>query len=516
VIQNLSELTHLRELDLSLNHITACEGLGSLVALTDLNISNNCLTTLKGLGYLPNLFKLDASLNKLSTLHGLEGNTSLRILNVAVNNLESLAGLQHLKALGELLARKNKITNALPLSHMNDLFSVDLSANNIVSLTEVLSVCKSLRNLRVLHLNGNPLCDDDHYIASVATHTEVTELDGEIITKNAAMGLISEKKADDADGAIKQARGAYESRMEFERRKMDMKLKTLHAEELEMLTSFNAYERQEEDNMKKQMEYIMDKTNEDTLPDVANIEIAAPIVMAPATPPPLDGLFEPENPGRAGTPDPVEDLERQVTRIMARPSISVDMIESATINEMEGQRLFKELARFCMRQVKNAVQVPAVPAPQAPQSPASLAEPSNPIPQQQRLSANLPTPSPEQPRKQSSPPPHQAESPTEPHAGPAEPQGPPAIPAAKPKKPVMRVIKRKADQPLGMGFETLGEIKTITRCIEGKSAWLGKVRVGDRILKIQGKDAAPLTHDEVGAAFKAAGKKIKMLVEPAD
>ena len=28
VIQNLSELTHLRELDLSLNHITACEGLG--------------------------------------------------------------------------------------------------------------------------------------------------------------------------------------------------------------------------------------------------------------------------------------------------------------------------------------------------------------------------------------------------------------------------------------------------------------------------------------------------------
>ena len=142
---------------------------GSLVALTDLNISNNCLTTLKGLGYLPNLFKLDASLNKLSTLHGLEGNTSLRygcracvcrmrvfvqaalrcarfsrahdvgdcrtalprILNVAVNNLESLAGLQHLKALGELLARKNKITNALPLSHMNDLFSIDLSANNV-------------------------------------------------------------------------------------------------------------------------------------------------------------------------------------------------------------------------------------------------------------------------------------------------------------------------------------------------------------------------------------------------
>jgi len=93
----------------------------------------------------------------------------------------------------------------------------------------------------VLHLNGNPLCDDDHYIASVATHTEVTELDGEIITKNAAMGLISEKKADDADGAILQARGAYESRMEFERRKMDMRLKTLHAEELEMLTSFNAY-----------------------------------------------------------------------------------------------------------------------------------------------------------------------------------------------------------------------------------------------------------------------------------
>ena len=61
--------------------------------------------------------------------------------------------------------------------------------------------------------------------------------------------------------------------------------------------------------------YIMDKTNEDTLPDVANIEIAAPIVMASATPPPLDGLFEPENPGRAGTPDPVEDLERQVTRV---------------------------------------------------------------------------------------------------------------------------------------------------------------------------------------------------------
>ena len=118
---------------------------------------------------------------------------------------------------------------------------------------------------------------------------------------------------------------------------------------------------------------------------------------------------------------------RAIIQIMARPSISVDMIENATINEMEGQRLFKELASFCMRQVKNAVQVPAVPAPQAPQSPASLAEPSNPIPQQQRLSANLPTPSPEQPRKQSSPPPHQAESPTEPHAGPAEPQGPPGL-----------------------------------------------------------------------------------------
>ena len=119
-------------------------------------------------------------------------------------------------------------------------------------------------------------------MGSIATHTQLAELDGELVSKNASIGFVADKTCAETKDSVNRAQGTYEARMEYERKKMENKLKAMHAAELKMVKNFNVYERQEEEVMQKQMEYILDKGNEthDQLPNIADMPPVSPVVLS--------------------------------------------------------------------------------------------------------------------------------------------------------------------------------------------------------------------------------------------
>lgn len=197
----------LEKLDLRLNCLSTLEGLSSCSNLKWLSVVENKLVSLKGIEGLSKLTVLNAGKNKLKSMDGITYATSLQALILNDNNISSICKLDQLKFLNTLVLSRNPIheigdalkevksIRKLSLSHCQieeigsslkacpdlkearfshnqittlpaelarnaKLHILDLGNNAIEKLSD-LKVLSTLRNLKNLNLQGNPVVEKD-------------------------------------------------------------------------------------------------------------------------------------------------------------------------------------------------------------------------------------------------------------------------------------------------------------------------------------------------------------------
>ncbi|KAJ5178527.1 uncharacterized protein N7500_001226 [Penicillium coprophilum] len=174
-IDGILDLNGLLSLKLSNNSITAVDFAGSeLTRLRDLDLSHNCLTSVRNVEWLPSLATLDVSANQISRFDSSASLISLRALKLSENKLETLdarafpsasllyldqnhlstvTGLEVCQNLEVLSLREQTPSNAKDLEHsldidlglVKDIRKVFLSSNKLSHQ----SVCPSAPLLRL-------------------------------------------------------------------------------------------------------------------------------------------------------------------------------------------------------------------------------------------------------------------------------------------------------------------------------------------------------------------------------
>ncbi|GBG31896.1 Dynein regulatory complex subunit 3 [Hondaea fermentalgiana] len=127
-------------LRLSYKNILRIDNLVGLQALTTLCLDNNVIEEIENLGHLVTLRWLDLSFNNISCIKGLETLTELQDLSLYANNIESLENLEKCTKLECLSVGSNKINKLENLLYL-----------------------RQFKKLRLVTLEGNPVCNDPEY-----------------------------------------------------------------------------------------------------------------------------------------------------------------------------------------------------------------------------------------------------------------------------------------------------------------------------------------------------------------
>jgi len=101
---------------------------------------------------------LNLSFNKLETLQHIPPN--LKELSIAANSLSSISSNLSVPSLIHLGISYNKISDSELAKICNsfpNLFSIDLSFNQICSLTSVVENLSKLKSLKMINMKGNPV-----------------------------------------------------------------------------------------------------------------------------------------------------------------------------------------------------------------------------------------------------------------------------------------------------------------------------------------------------------------------
>ncbi|EAX90893.1 Leucine Rich Repeat family protein [Trichomonas vaginalis G3] len=164
-IDGLERFLELRVLWLSGNQFSKIEGLNTLKKLQTLYLSENCIEHIEGLDELDQLENLILSFNYIRKIEGLEKCKSLTFLDLEANKIggsnDCLDGIRHCENLQILRLTNNKLTEI-----------------------ESLDVLETLKDLRVLHLDGNPVVRQfkTYRRTLISTHKNLRHLDDTPVT----------------------------------------------------------------------------------------------------------------------------------------------------------------------------------------------------------------------------------------------------------------------------------------------------------------------------------------------
>ncbi|KAH7278696.1 hypothetical protein KP509_38G052800 [Ceratopteris richardii] len=142
--------------------------------------------------------------------------------DLSFNKIEKIEGLESLKNLDDLSLYCNQIKHIEGLDTLQSLTSLSLGKNLLQNLEEVLYL-RRLKNLRLLTLDGNPLCKDPDYRVYVIGHLrDLRFLDHRVVD----------------DESLTAAREQYQDEM--------LEVKQKEADEEELLKASQAKEKQKE------------------------------------------------------------------------------------------------------------------------------------------------------------------------------------------------------------------------------------------------------------------------------
>ncbi len=153
-IENINNLTLLKELYLNNNNLTVLPNISGLVNLEKLWIQNNQLTTLPDLSNFSLLKELYCGSNLISDIPDLSHNINLEILALTTNNINELPDLSSNTKLTELHCSGNNITKIPDISNNINLTTLDCSRNALTYLPDLsnnaaLSVISCANNLLI-------------------------------------------------------------------------------------------------------------------------------------------------------------------------------------------------------------------------------------------------------------------------------------------------------------------------------------------------------------------------------
>ena len=143
----MRDVTTLR---LSFKNINRIDNLAGFSQLTKLCLDNNAIEQIEGIDQLVNLRWLDLSFNRISEVKGLDTLTKLEDLSLYNNQISEIkagSGLEKCKALTCLSIGNNQLANI-----------------------ERLLLFRQFPALRMLNLDGNPVCSDPEYRFWVLAH----------------------------------------------------------------------------------------------------------------------------------------------------------------------------------------------------------------------------------------------------------------------------------------------------------------------------------------------------------
>ncbi|KAJ5083448.1 hypothetical protein N7456_012875 [Penicillium angulare] len=160
-IDGILDLNGLLSLKLSNNSLAMVDFEGSeLTRLRDLDLSHNCLTSVRNIDWLPSLATLDVSANQISQLEVSASLISLRALRVSANRLQEL-DMSNFSALSLLYADNNGLSTITGLENCHNLEV--LSVREQTQLANNGSDCAldldlgSVKDIRKVFLSSNKL-----------------------------------------------------------------------------------------------------------------------------------------------------------------------------------------------------------------------------------------------------------------------------------------------------------------------------------------------------------------------
>jgi hypothetical protein len=120
---------------------------------------------------LQSLVKLCLDNNRIKEIINLENLVNLRWLDLSFNSIEKIQGLKSLKQLEDLSLYSNHISIIEGLDSCVSLQCLSLGNNKIKLLEQVIRL-RQLRNLRMLTLSGNPICNEPEYKMTVLAYVD--------------------------------------------------------------------------------------------------------------------------------------------------------------------------------------------------------------------------------------------------------------------------------------------------------------------------------------------------------
>jgi hypothetical protein len=153
------DLENVNGIALSFANVFKIDNLSGFARITKLQLDNNIIEKIENLDHLVNLRWLDLSFNNITRIENLENLRQLEDLTLFNNNIEKIENLENLANL-----------NVLSLG------------NNQIKDVEYIRELRQFKNLRLLNLKGNPVCDsDDYYNVVFAFLTTLKYLDYTLI-----------------------------------------------------------------------------------------------------------------------------------------------------------------------------------------------------------------------------------------------------------------------------------------------------------------------------------------------
>ena len=153
--EEVSDLKHLKTLNLSRNGILDIQPLKKLTNLQELNLHRNQIEDLRPLELLTSLEFLDLNYNQIADLTPLQRLDGLLFLNLNYNRIVTIQPLEKLKKLQTLQLNDNRIRDIQPIAQFQELQVLNLDENEIEDIQPLYQLDK----LQSLSLNDNQIED---------------------------------------------------------------------------------------------------------------------------------------------------------------------------------------------------------------------------------------------------------------------------------------------------------------------------------------------------------------------
>jgi Leucine-rich repeat (LRR) protein len=163
-------------------HLRRLDAFQNLPALKWVSLVENEISSLQPLHSLVHLTHLNVASNLISDLSTASQLTSLKHIDLDHNRVTNVAPLAALTQLTALALESNSVGSLSPLGKLTNLVELYVANNRVKAMRDIKGL-QDAKNLLILDLRGNSLCNDSEYSGYMIYKLfQLLVLDGEVIS----------------------------------------------------------------------------------------------------------------------------------------------------------------------------------------------------------------------------------------------------------------------------------------------------------------------------------------------